>query len=58
MGLVTPPVGMDAFVLSGAVDVPVITVFQSVIPFLLADIVCIILLIMFPQIVLFLPGTM
>ena len=58
MGLVTPPVGMDAFVLAGSVDVPVTTVFQSVFPFLLADIVCIILLIIFPQIALFLPGTM
>lgn len=58
MGLVTPPVGMDAFVLSGAVGVPVSRVFESVVPFLIADVICIILLIVFPQIALFLPGTM
>jgi len=58
MGLVTPPVGMDAFMLSGAIDVPVTKIFRSVIPFLLAEVVCIALLVAFPQIVLWLPGTM
>ena len=58
MGLVTPPVGMDAFMLSGAIDVPVSKIFRSVIPFLLAEVVCIALLVAFPQIVLWLPGTM
>ena len=58
MGLVTPPVGMDAFVLSGAINVPVSKVFKSVFPFLIAEVVCIALLIAFPQIVLWLPSTM
>jgi len=58
MGLVTPPVGMDAFLLSGAIDVPVTKIFRSVIPFLLAEVVCIALLVAFPQIVLWLPSTM
>lgn len=58
MGLVTPPVGMDAFLLAGATDIPVSKVFKSVFPFLLAEVVCIILLAALPQIVLWLPSTM
>jgi len=58
MGLVTPPVGMDAFMLSGAISIPVSKIFKSVIPFLAAEVVCIILLAAFPQIALWLPGTM
>jgi len=58
MGLVTPPVGLDAFILAGAIDVPISTVFRSIIPFLIAEVVCIALLAAFPQIVLFLPSTM
>jgi tripartite ATP-independent transporter DctM subunit len=58
MGLVTPPVGLDVFVLSGAIDVPLNTIFRGVAPYLLAMIICIALLVMFPQIVLFLPNTM
>ncbi|MFC1862704.1 TRAP transporter large permease [Thermodesulfobacteriota bacterium] len=58
MGLITPPVGMDVFILSGATDVPLFTIFRGVVPFLIAMIIGIILLAMFPQIALFLPSTM
>jgi len=58
MGLITPPVGLDVFVLSGAIDVPLFTIFRGVVPFLLAMIIGIILLAAFPQIALFLPSTM
>lgn len=58
MGLVTPPVGLDVFVLSGAIDVPLFTIFRGVGPFLVAMIVCILILCIFPQIALFLPSTM
>ena len=58
MGLVTPPVGLDVFILSGAIDVPLFTIFRGVFPFLVAMIICIILLTIFPQIALFLPSTM
>lgn len=58
MGLVTPPVGMDAFILSGAVDAPLSTIFRGVVPFIVAMIICIVLLTAFPQIALWLPGTM
>ena len=58
MGLVTPPVGMDAFVLSGVTEIPLATIFRGVIPFLGAAVVCLVLLAVFPQIVLWLPSTM
>jgi TRAP-type C4-dicarboxylate transport system permease large subunit len=58
MGLVTPPVGLDVFILSGAINVPLATIFIGVLPFLLSMIVCIVLLYIFPQIALFIPSTM
>ncbi len=58
MGLVTPPVGMDAFVLSGVTGIPLSTIFRGVLPFLIPMIICVVLLAAFPQIALFLPSTM
>jgi C4-dicarboxylate transporter DctM subunit len=58
MGLVTPPVGMDAFILSGVTGIPLVTIFRGAVPFLVAVIICIIILAIFPQIALFLPNTM
>ncbi len=58
MGVLTPPVGMDVFVVSGMTKVPLATVFKGIVPFLLAIIVCIAICTAFPQIVLFLPGLM
>jgi tripartite ATP-independent transporter DctM subunit len=58
MGLVTPPIGFDAFMLSGVTGIPVGTVFRGVWPFCIAAIICIIILTVFPQIALFIPSTM
>jgi len=58
MGLVTPPVGMNVFVISGATDIPLSTVFRGVFPFLIPMIICIALLAIFPQIALFIPSMM
>lgn len=59
MSLITPPVGVNVFVLAGvAEDVPMYTVFRGVIPFWTAMLVCIILLMLFPEIALLLPETM
>lgn len=58
-GLITPPVGMNVFVLTGvAKDVPLYTIFAGIWPFLVAMVVCILLLVFLPQIVLILPGFM
>lgn len=58
MGLITPPIGLNVFMVSGASGVPVGTIFAGVWPFVIAMAICIILIILFPQIALFLPNTM
>ena len=59
MGLITPPVGINVFVVKGvAKDVPMATIFRGVLPFWCAMAVCLALLILFPQIALFLPDQM
>jgi tripartite ATP-independent transporter DctM subunit len=58
MALITPPVGMNVFVISGMSGVSMYTVFRGIMPFLIAMMVCMILLIAFPQISLWLPRTM
>ena len=56
MGVITPPVGMNVFIIKGiAKDVPLEVIFKGVWPFLLALIACIAILILFPQITTFLP---
>jgi len=59
IGLITPPVGMNLFVIKGlADDVPIQTIWKGVIPFIIADIIRLGLLIAFPALVLFLPSAM
>jgi tripartite ATP-independent transporter DctM subunit len=59
MGLISPPVGVNVFVVKGvAPGVPVATIFRGIWPFWLAMLVCMGLLVGFPQIALFLPGRM
>ena len=55
--LITPPVGLNCFVVAGARDdLSVQDVFRGVVPFFIADGVTIALLVAFPWIVLWLPG--
>ncbi|MEM0946946.1 MAG: TRAP transporter large permease [Pseudomonadota bacterium] len=59
MGLISPPVGVNCFVVkSVATDVPLSRIFAGVLPFWGAMIVCIVLLVFFPQIALLLPTAM
>ena len=56
LGLITPPVGMNVFVISAlARDIPMIETFKGVMPFFLAEIVRVALLVAFPSLVLWLP---
>ncbi len=56
MGCITPPVGINVYVIKGvAEDVPLHVIFQGVWPFLVAVFLCCVLLIIFPQLALFLP---
>jgi TRAP-type C4-dicarboxylate transport system permease large subunit len=57
--LITPPVGMNVFVVAGISEgVPMETVFRGIFPFFSAMIICLVILVLFPQISLFLPGFM
>ena len=58
MGLITPPVGLNVFIIQGITQVPMETIFRGVIPFLIADFCQIIVLVLLPEIVLFLPNLM
>ncbi len=59
IGLITPPLGINAYVVSSIVDdVPVETVFRGSIPFIGVDVLTVSLLYMFPQIVTWLPDQM
>lgn len=59
MGAITPPVGVNVFIVNGLVpSIPVSTIFRGVSYFLLAYVVCITLMWVFPELVLFLPQTM
>lgn len=56
MGVITPPVGVNVFVIKGiAPDVPLESIFKGIFPFLVALIMVTIILMVFPQIATFLP---
>jgi tripartite ATP-independent transporter DctM subunit len=59
MGLISPPVGINVFVVKGLVpDVPLSKVFAGIFPFWLAMAIGLVILIAFPEIALFLPNSM
>ena len=58
MGLITPPVGMNVFVLASATKINMGTIFRGVYPFALAMLLLVILLTIFPQIATFIPQRM
>jgi len=59
MAVLTPPVGMNVYVISGLEpDVPMEAIFKGVFPFLTAILFVIALLFLFPQLALFLPKRM
>jgi len=59
-GLITPPFGIHLFVLKGiaGTDVPLGTVYRGVLPFVIADLIKLALLVLFPVLALWLPSTM
>lgn len=57
MGVITPPVGVNVFVIKGiAPDVPLEKIFKGIFPFLVALIIVTIIIMIFPQIATFLPS--
>ena len=59
LGLIHPPVGMNVFVIKSVVkDVSFTTIFKGVIPFVVTDLLRLVILISFPIIALWLPSKM
>jgi len=64
MGVITPPVGINVYVVYGVAknvleqEIPLEKIFKGIFPFLIAVIVGVIILIIFPKIILFLPELM
>lgn len=58
LSLITPPVGINIYVVQGVTKAPLSDVARGILPFALVFLIGIALLIAFPQISLFLPGTM
>ncbi len=59
MGVITPPVGINVYVVNGiAKDIPLEKIFRGVVPFLIALIIGTGFIVVFPQIALWLPNLM
>ncbi len=58
LGMVTPPLGMNVFVISKYTGLPVADVFNGSVPHIVAHMVAVAILVLFPQIVLWLPYSM
>jgi TRAP-type C4-dicarboxylate transport system permease large subunit len=59
LGLITPPVGMNVFIIKGmAPEVPLSNIYKGVLPFVIAQLILISLIVFFPKIALWLPSTM
>ena len=63
MGVITPPVGINVYVVYGVADsvvgkIPLEAIFKGIIPFLIAVIIGTAIMVIFPQIILVLPNLM
>lgn len=58
IGLLTPPLGLNAYVASAQTGVALGTIFRGIVPFLLMELLVLALLLSFPQITLWLPSLM
>ena len=57
MGVITPPVGINVYVIKGVAEgIALETIFKGVLPFLIAIVLTVIILIVWPDLALFLPG--
>jgi tripartite ATP-independent transporter DctM subunit len=54
-GQITPPIGVNVFAISSASKVPMGVVFKGIFPFFLCMMVLLVILVLFPQLALFLP---
>ena len=59
IGMITPPIGINVFVMHGVrKDIPLVTIFRGIVSFLFADFLRLALVILFPAIAIWLPNSM
>ncbi len=58
VGMVTPPLGLNVFVVASYSKIPAHQVFRGTFPHVIAHLIIILLLVLFPEIVLWLPSSM
>lgn len=58
IGMITPPLGLNVYVASAATDIEPSVGFRGALPFILTDLVVLAILMIFPLLILYLPGTM
>jgi tripartite ATP-independent transporter DctM subunit len=58
IGLITPPLGMNVYIASGVMDLDPVTGFRGSMRYIIPDLLILILMILVPQVVMYLPGTM
>ncbi|CAM5313231.1 tripartite ATP-independent transporter DctM subunit [Aquamicrobium terrae] len=59
IGMITPPVGINVFVIKGLrPDIALGAIFRGITPFLIANVVALLLVVMFPQLATWLPDLM
>ncbi|WP_319498511.1 TRAP transporter large permease subunit [uncultured Cohaesibacter sp.] len=58
IGLLTPPLGLNAYVASAQTGVPLKVIFRGILPFLAMEMLVLLILLFFPQITLWLPDLM
>jgi TRAP-type C4-dicarboxylate transport system permease large subunit len=57
ISLITPPIGLNVFILKSMLpDVPLASIFRGIIPFFIADIIRLLLVVFFPALALVLPS--
>lgn len=56
MGMVTPPMGINLFVASGMTKIPLLKLAKATVPFLIAFILCLVLIVFVPGLSLWLPS--
>lgn len=57
MAMITPPIGMNLYVTQGVTKLPLMDVVRGIIPFVIVLFIGVVLIIIFPQIALYLPST-
>ncbi len=55
IGVILPPMAINAFVVSGVAKVPINTVYKGIYPYIIGMTICLLILLFFPQISLWLP---